>query len=322
MPRSSSKGLSSSPLESGINFTHLGHQLSEFLADAQVELLVVAPFIKVDALERLLADVSESVQVDIFTRWRLSELSIGVSDIDVWKAVENRENTRLFLVNNLHAKYFRSDAKVITGSANVTATALGWSLAPNLELLISTDADDSCVKFEDSLSSSSIEVNEVIYREFALKLAEIDPPQILYSPDACPVLIDFNYWTPSTRDPSDIWRVYSGHPELVAERDFAEIKSILSLVDLSATRLEDQTRFRKFFAAIILSLPFFKKISESFDSALRFREGTELMEQLLNLSKEDAKAQWQVAIRWLIYFAPDQFEVSRRNYSETLQRRP
>ena len=321
MLRNSSKDLSEIPLDSGPCFSHLGDRLKAQFSHASSEVVIVAPFIKVDALKRLLEQVSGRVKIDIFTRWRLNELAIGVSDIDIWGFVDTRAATRLFLVNDLHAKYFRCDQIVIIGSANVTATALGWSLAPNLELLISTSVDESSSKFEEALSATSIEVTQSIYIDFLSKLSEMDPVPVSFSPDASPVLLNFDLWAPAIRDPSDLWLAYKGRNDLVAKRDLPEIESILSLADLSGPRLSHQTEFRKFLGDPVLSLPFFSAIRNSFDASLRFQQGADLMARLLNLPREEAKAQWQVAIRWLIYFAPEQYEVSRNSYSETLIKR-
>jgi hypothetical protein len=49
-------------------------------AEARQEIVLVAPFVKVGALRRLLEAVGEGVHVRCVTRWHPEEIDVGVSD--------------------------------------------------------------------------------------------------------------------------------------------------------------------------------------------------------------------------------------------------
>ena len=88
----------------------LGPSLERAAANAKRELLLVAPFIKVQAFEKVLERVDvESLHV--VTRWKPIEILRGVIDIEVYEHVRDHGG-KVSLRQDLHAKYFRADARV------------------------------------------------------------------------------------------------------------------------------------------------------------------------------------------------------------------
>src|ERR1022692_3406709 len=111
-------------------------QLEALCSSAHNDLLLIAPFIKYAVLARLFGGTQPSVHVQVVTRWLPQDIKAGVSDLEVWDVVKGRTRTRLWLRQDLHAKYYRADDRCLVGSANLTGSALGLSAAPNLELLV------------------------------------------------------------------------------------------------------------------------------------------------------------------------------------------
>src|ERR1700761_8118340 len=107
---------------------------------AEERAVLCAPFVKIGALEPVLGALAPAVDVLLFTRWRPEEVAAGVSDTAVLGLIEGRGG-RVFLCDSLHAKAFIFDDVALVGSANLTARALGWTAAPNLEVLIEVSAD-------------------------------------------------------------------------------------------------------------------------------------------------------------------------------------
>jgi hypothetical protein len=117
--------------------THsIGESLTNLCQRAQKELVLVAPFVKADVLDRLLHHINIEVSLTCVTRWHLDEIISGVSDIEVWDLIRERASASLLLRSDLHAKYYRADDECLIGSANLTMAALGWSSRQNLELLV------------------------------------------------------------------------------------------------------------------------------------------------------------------------------------------
>ncbi len=108
-----------------------GTELFELCAEANQEVLLVAPFIKASVLERLLDRIYPDVSLKCITHWFPEEIVAGVSDLEVWNLIQNRPNSSLWLRPDLHAKYYRADNCCLIGSANLTNKALGWSDCPN-----------------------------------------------------------------------------------------------------------------------------------------------------------------------------------------------
>lgn len=146
-----------------------GTELSDLCADANQEVLLVAPFIKVSVMERLSNKISPGVSLKCITRWFPEEIVAGVSDLEVWNLIQNRANSSLWLRPDLHAKYYRADDRCLVGSANLTNKALGWSNCPNLELLVTLSADEPTVKtFETELLKACIPVTEDLFEQMSL----------------------------------------------------------------------------------------------------------------------------------------------------------
>jgi hypothetical protein len=103
-----------------------GTELSNLCAEANKEVLLVAPFIKVSVLEKLMNKIiSPDVSLRCVTRWFPEEIVAGVSDLEVWSLIHQRSNSSLWLRPDLHAKYYRADQQCLVGSANLTGKALG-----------------------------------------------------------------------------------------------------------------------------------------------------------------------------------------------------
>ncbi|MFM6208190.1 phospholipase D family protein, partial [Planktothrix sp.] len=105
----------------------IGEQLQNLCLNAQVEIIIAAPFIKASILKKLLDSIKSGLPIKCVTRWFPEEVLAGVTDLEVWLIIESYPNSSLWLRNDLHAKYYRADQQCLIGSANLTANALGWS---------------------------------------------------------------------------------------------------------------------------------------------------------------------------------------------------
>ena len=143
-----------------------GDALLNLCRTTLAEFVVVAPFIKVSAFRRLLIHLDPGVKPVCITRWLPTELAAGVSDLEVFDAVMERDGL-LWLRQNLHAKYFRGDSFVLVGSANVTGAAMGWSTNSNLELLVPIDRSvKGIVGFEELALDRAVQVDRNLYDMF------------------------------------------------------------------------------------------------------------------------------------------------------------
>jgi hypothetical protein len=76
-----------------------GTLLSDLCRAARRDLLLVAPFIKVGALRRILDVVPQTIPVTCVTRWRPEEIAAGVSDLEVWPLLNDRPRSSMWLAH-------------------------------------------------------------------------------------------------------------------------------------------------------------------------------------------------------------------------------
>lgn len=172
------------------------------LLDGVAEVVVAAPYIKVDPLRRLLERLSHLERLTCVTRWQVGDIASGVSDTAVWDLVHSFGGS-FRLHPRLHAKYYRFGDEVLVGSANLTDAGLGLGRLCNLEILTRPwDGFDS-VEFERELMVGSREIDEAEFE--AWDAIPVVASNVRAGPDTA--LLG---WYPVTRDPSDLFRFYSG----------------------------------------------------------------------------------------------------------------
>jgi hypothetical protein len=292
----------------------VGDELLGAAHAAERELVLAAPYIKASALRRLVGD--RSVPTRIVTRWRLDELAMGVSDLDVWKVAQALD-AELWLNPTLHAKYYRVDDQILIGSANLTGAGMGWSNAPNLETLLNvTSLADQLADFEASLFEDAVKVDEGLYQTFLRDLLDYAPTKPPDVEDVSSTSGGFSKWRPRLRYPADLFSLYAGRgSELTnAGRETAELD--LAVFDIPAGL--DERRFNLLIASELRLHPELRALDEVAQITRRFGE----MRQLLaSRGAEDPSRDWQTWIRWIDHFLSADYEIHTARYSEIFSRR-
>lgn len=296
-------------------------ELEALCSSAYNELLLVAPFIKYAVLARLIHTTMPSVYVQVVTRWLPQDIKAGVTDIEVWDVVKGRPRTRLLLRQDLHAKYYRADDSCLVGSANLTNAALGLKAAPNLELLVPARPNSAGLEgFEEQLLAGAVDVDDdlVSLTQAAVNrlpaLAEAEGLIPLDSAEPTPL----TSWIPALRQPEDLFVAYAGRSDALSST-----AQRCAAADLSMLRVSpglDEPAFRAVVAATLLRMPVVAAVSRFVTEPRRFGEVRDLLGHLLE-SPEAASREWQVLVRWLIYFLGDRFEYRRPHHSEIIARR-
>lgn len=288
-----------------------GDALIALCQAAEGRLVLVAPYIKVGALRRLLEATPTTVAVDVFTRWRPEEVAAGVSDLEVLDLVTERAGGRVLLCPHLHAKYFRCGETALAGSANVTAAALGWAAASNLELMIEIDPQSDEIKaFESELLRCSEQADRWIQaavRDAADAIKEITPPRTDWA-DIVQTVFSPGFWLPTCPRPDLLVRVYDdsiGDHMLAnalqhARIDLAFVNPPLGL---------NVAGFNAFVAAVLRQVRWIRELDRMTNQGLTDQSAIETIEQALpedhDFSAEDL---WAVTKDWLMHFFPDQYE--------------
>lgn len=233
-----------------------------------------------------------------------------------------RGNARLFTRPDLHAKYCRTDNVCVVGSANLTRAALGWSDTPNFEIGITLAVTLETQYFEARLMQSTLAMDASRYAQScdaAAALGELGSPK-LNAPSIAAVQ---DLWVPQTRDPSDLWRFYSGAAQSLMVLTRATAEHDLQQLGLLARGLS-QTAFAKVLANQISESGIVRTVDALLDRPRRFgeiRDAIALFARNRDL-RLNPDHTWQTLMRWLLYFFPDRYRLCTPRHSEIFQRSP
>ena len=291
----------------------LGDDISALLCGAQDSALIVAPFMRSEALSRLLDSIPVGTQTTIVTRWRPVDLLAGASDLGVYDLAESKK-IPLYLRQDLHAKFFAADAKCLIGSANVTLTALGWRTPANLELLAPVARTAShIVEFEKMLLSGSVRataeqrdrLEELLgrLRRSSTVASEIDYEMIggLLPPN----------WVPRVRNPEELYSAYRGDNDITRttlstiQEDLRQIGAIPGM---------DKDGFRAWVAATINQAPLVRRVIQCIEEKGEVTESVlkDLLAEIgADIDEFRPRDVLEVLERWLTYFLPEQYETAR-----------
>jgi len=298
----------------------LGDRLLALCARAERELVLCAPFMKAAVIARVLEQTPAGVKVESFTRWRADEVAAGVSDIAVLPLVEARGGA-VYLCDRLHAKYARADDEVLLGSANLTAAALGWSVAPNLELLIDARADEPGVQaLEEALRHESVPATQEL-AEQVKAAAELLPPPPVRPPDAEDELTEKSErpWHPQLREPFDLFTAYSEGFQALSRASARAARHDLAALGIPPGL--EREPFEAVVASRLTQLPLIDRLGSFLRAPRRFGEVRSFLGGAVALDRDEAEHAWQTLMRWLLHFLPGQYVREVPSHTEVVVRR-
>ena len=292
----------------------LGENVVSLLSAARENALIVAPFIRSDALGRVLENVRDDTPITIVTRWRPSDILAGASDLRVYDMAEARK-AQLYLRYDLHAKFFAGDNKCLVGSANVTLSALGWRNPSNFELLIPIARNaDHIVEFEKELLAGSVRAREEQKNRLEelferLRDLAVAVPKDKNEEKAVGLLPPS--WIPRIRNPEELYTVYRGESDVSrsALRPMQE-----TLAQIGAVSGLDEEGFRAWVAASISQTPLIAKVIQHIDSKGQVTEsalGEVLVEIGVTSEEFRPREVLEMLERWMTYFLPARYETAR-----------
>lgn len=259
------------------------------------EVVLVAPYIKVDALTKVLEKLQGDASLECVTRWTPLDIQLGASDLECRKIVNTRGGS-FRLCNRLHAKYYRFDEQVLIGSANLTASGFSFAHSGNLEILCGPGSSFDWQAFEAELQRQSWDVSD---EDFLLweQCSVVEVPQLQTGIETASRSLD--EWKPQTRRPEYLWFLYCGNNSQITSHEQRE----LAQLDLAALSVPEGLSFENFNGWIRASL----RASPFMDTLREFpQEGEEAIWDVIAQEWRIAKsvaARWtSTAQNWLRYF--------------------
>jgi len=108
--------------------------LHEQITSSDNLVLVIAPFIQLEALKELVKDGIFEKELKIVTRWTAHDIISGVSDIYIYPFLKSK-NIPLYINESIHLKLFVFESnKAFHTSGNITAHGLGLIDNANIEV--------------------------------------------------------------------------------------------------------------------------------------------------------------------------------------------
>ena len=273
-----------------------GSMLSRLCSGAQ-RLVIAAPYIKADALTRVLSDVSPAASLTCITRWNPHDLAVGASDTACRTIVTERGGS-FRLHPSLHAKYYRVDDAVLIGSANLTSSAMGWSAQPNLEILCRAGDDFDACAFQRELLNEAREISDAEFAHWEA-IARISTKSNPTVTDSQPLL---DTWRPATREPRHLELVYQGRKDMIASCD----QQRAAEHDIQALQIPPglaDKQVRMWAAACLLAAPFTNAVIRLHD--LDAPRAYLSLARTYRLSATEARRDMETVQNWLAFLAPE-----------------
>lgn len=289
-----------------------GDKALDIIRSATESVLIVAPYIKSNAMDRLLAAVPEVIRsIKCVTRWLPEDIASGVCDLDILEQIVARDG-ELFVHPHLHAKYYRADHRCLVGSANLTKRGLGWSSPSNVELVVELPATfEGLSEWEAALTKAAVPANAALRDQIAKqaeKLKEkgkvVQLPEVERDDDETQSV---QFWIPHCPVPEEVWNVYRGMGEdsMVTSAYEAAKKDLAALSPPSG--LSHQL-FNRYVAGILLQMPLMAKIDQLATHGLTDPQAHAFLAE--NVGEELAYAPedtWRVLKDWLTHFFPETY---------------
>lgn len=189
------------------------------------EVVIVSPYIKNETIKWIFSLINSEAKVLVLTKANLQDFIFGASDIESWQEIW-KIGGRLFIEQNLHAKYYRFDNVVLIGSANLTEKGLNRYKDPNLELMCVIDYSKDIAKIEEKIFSNKIEIEEDQFRELKEIVDNYKAKQVINDLDLqikkLTKLYELKFkevtlpdrWCFKTKNPSNLWKSYEKPSDL------------------------------------------------------------------------------------------------------------
>lgn len=292
-----------------------GPELLGLCREAEKEVILVAPFIKRDAMQMTLDVIPHTVSsIRCVTRWRPEEILAGVSDLEIFDLISERTGASLLVQPLLHAKYYRIDGRCLVGSANLTKRGMGWAMPTNLELSVGLDATiDPLPEFEKFLLSTAIPATEELRNDIATAVEAMEREGTVFVAEEAAIddgisSIPPEYWLPLCLRPELLYRIITEtHTEQIVGWTLEAGRR-----DIGALRIPpnlSEQHFRNYVAALLRQSPLIHKLDQIAHTSLSSTEGREFITKHVpeEYRAYGADQHWKTMRSWLLYFLPDEY---------------
>lgn len=177
-------------------------------------LLLIAPFIKLEALKKFLSSVTNADKLKVIVKWSPKDIVSGTSDLGIYPFLKSK-NIPLYINQKIHLKLFIFDANnAFHTSANITSRGLGYAKNANVEIGCMVEILHSDWKKIYDLVKESRLVNDGVYKKYLdyyekNKNKKQRLPKLIL-PEEKTRIYSINS-LPASETPLDAWNYYKNH---------------------------------------------------------------------------------------------------------------
>lgn len=298
-----------------------GERLKALLAEAKERIILCAPFVKESVLRTILATIPPSLPLKVVTRWRPDEVAAGVSDLEVFDVLCERDNAVLLLLDDLHAKLYVADEQCLVGSANLTASALGWSKRSNVELLIPAKTDDLDVaslltRLENARMATSDLRQRIQAESESIESINLSEGEAMASEKGYRHLP----WLPRCAAPDKLYEVYEDSATSAVATGTRD-DAVADLLDISVPDGLSQNDFQEVVKQSLLRMSVFAEIIREVPKGWTDEQGRSVISQARpDFDRDDVEVQWRIVRDWIAVYFRDQIEVAPASFVTRLKR--
>ena len=255
-------------------------------------LFIVAPYIKADALAKVLKNIGADASLTCITRWHPNDLIQGSSDVECRELILDRGGS-FQLHPFLHAKYYQIDDVILIGSANLTLSGMGWAPQSNFEILCYAGNDFSSLQFRQELLRNTREISDAEYAGWeTIAESNVSKNTITYKQP------QLDNWRPATRDLGNLKRAYLNRVDDIASLDEQKLaKRDIQFLHIPNGLSDEELNL--WLLTCLLSSPFTNSVIQVKDldinSASRFLAAT------YKLNIPTARRDMETVQNWLYY---------------------
>ena len=272
---------------------HPGDELLRPVVGNQ-RLFIAAPYIKADALTRVLDAVENVESLVCVTRWSPHDLAAGVSDSEC-RTIIREHGGSFWLHPSLHAKYYRLSDVVLVGSANLTLPGMGWAARSNLEILIRAGDDFDPEAFQQRLLKDARQITDEEFLSWeSIPRAHLEKYPLVIGEQS-----HLDTWRPTTRDPRNLELLYRGEHEKIASID----EQYSARRDIQAMQIPqdlDPEEVRNWLLTCLLAAPFTNTVISL--RGIEVQVAARILGQDFGLSIIEARRGMETVHNWLAFF--------------------
>ena len=313
-----------------INFYHSEKDLffkrvCEFLSQSCQEILIISPFIQTEILDLLLKQCSR--KITIITTWKLRDIQLGVSDIELYNYCKKR-GYFLYLFPRIHLKAIVNDySQCIFGSANISRKGFALIRDHNYELDAKAEAlDIETVIYFKKILNDSVLVNDAIYQKYLDRLKNLAHLPELIEIDIASISRKLEFLIsalPMSFNIKELYEIYSQN----FKHDYQEKRdcAIHDIVLYNIPSNLEYSKFRQLLKERFFESKFIQKLLEYIDKEDRYFGQVKAWiqqncEDVPIPSRRDLTGNIQVLYHWIVELSDGDYKVDQPRHSERLYR--